>query len=300
MSIKDPDYLRLYHLIEDHLLDCIPEVDDRASILTDAMRYSLLAGGKRIRPVLLLACCELAGERAETALPFACACEYIQTYSLIHDDLPGMDDDDLRRGKPTNHKVYGVGMAILAGDGLLSSAHEAMDRDMLLYLDRPELLKRRVRASHELAKGTGCMGMVAGQAADLTAEHGAPDPNMLSFIHANKTAAFIRSSVMCGAYLGGADRELLENLRVYGDCLGLAFQIVDDIEDVVSTPEERGKAVGGDAESEKLTYPAIYGIETSKSQALALIGKARAAVEKYGEAAQVLCCVADYLEKTIS
>ena len=300
MGISNAEYQRLFRLFEAHATDCLPAVDIKSEPLGEAMRYSLLAGGKRIRPVLLMAACEMAGEKAEMALPFACACEYIQTYSLIHDDLPGMDDDELRRGKPTNHVVYGVGMAILAGDGLLSCAHEAMTKDMLLYLDKPELLKRRIRAAYELAKGTGVLGMVAGQAADLSAEHGVPDEETLRYIHAHKTAAFIRSSVLAGAYLGGADKQLLADLRDYGEALGLAFQIVDDIEDVVSTPEERGKAVGGDADSEKLTYPATYGIEASKEKAFALIDQAVAAVAIYYDHAEVLRCVAEYLRDMIA
>ena len=189
--MKNIMYYNYKDLIEEHLLDFLPEIDHKSITLYEAMKYSLSSGGKRIRPVLMLAACDFAGGDINSALPYACAAEYIHTYSLIHDDLPAMDNDDLRRGMPTSHKVYGDAIAILAGDGLLTSAFEAMNKDMLLYLDTPELLNRRVRASYELAKGAGCRGMVAGQVADIEGEGTHCSKELLEYIHINKTAALL-------------------------------------------------------------------------------------------------------------
>ncbi|MDR2157065.1 MAG: polyprenyl synthetase family protein, partial [Clostridiales Family XIII bacterium] len=245
--IDYPEYHRLKYLVEEHLLDFLPEIDKMSITLYDSMRYSLKAEGKRIRPVLLLAACELSGGDTMQALPYACAVEYIHTYSLIHDDLPAMDDDDLRRGQPTNHKVYGEATAVLAGDGLLSSAFEAMNKDMLLYFDRPNALKQRVRAIFEISKGCGCRGMIAGQLADIEAESKTVSPELLDYIHLNKTAALIASAIIAGAYIGGAETSLFENLRAYGENLGLAFQIADDILDVTGNAMEHGKRPGKDS-----------------------------------------------------
>ena len=294
------EFRKYQNIVEDNILACLPEVDAKSRILYDSMSYSLTSGGKRIRSVLLLAACELCSGAYSGAVPYACAVEYIQTYSLIHDDHPCMDNDDYRRGKLTNHKVFGDGIAMLAGDGLLSAAYEVMSRDMLLYLDKPELLKRRVCALSELSKGTGIRGMVAGQAADLEAERKKVSPDMLSFIHTNKTAAFIKSSVLAGAYLGGADREALEKISEYGESLGLAFQIVDDIQDVIGTKESRGKDVGGDAQAQKATYPALFGIERSKEYASELLNKAAAALEYFKDGTQALSFVIEYLENQIA
>ena len=167
--MKNADYQRYKKLVEEHLLDFLPEIDHKSITVYEAMKYSLLAGGKRVRPALLLGACEFSGGNIKLALPYACAIEYIHTYSLIHDDLPSMDDDDLRRGNPTNHKVFGEAIAILAGDGLLTSAFEAMSKDLLLYFDDVSSLKKRIRAIYEIAKGSGCRGMIAGQVADIEA-----------------------------------------------------------------------------------------------------------------------------------
>lgn len=285
--------------IDEEMKNRLPATDPDSRVLFDAMRYSAEAGGKRIRPVLALLFSRLFGGKDEDVLPFACAIEMVHTYSLIHDDLPCMDDDDYRRGKLTNHKVFGDGMAMLAGDGLLSSAYEVMTKDMLLYLDDPEKLNRRVRAIYELSKGTGVRGMVAGQVADLESEHKDVSPDMLAFIHMNKTAAFIKSSVMAGAYIGGADSDALRRFSVYGESLGLAFQIIDDIQDVIGTKESRGKDVGGDAEAEKATYPALFGIEKSKEYAQELLDKARNAIDFFKGKAESLFFVIDYLEQQI-
>ncbi len=219
-------------LLEEHLLDFIPDVDHKSITLYESMKYSLSAGGKRIRPVLLLAACDFCGGSITEALPYACAIEYIHTYSLIHDDLPCMDNDDLRRGVPTNHKVYGDAVATLAGDGLQSAAFETMNRDMLMYFDDAEALKRRIRAAYEISKGAGCRGIVAGQIADMEAEDRNCSKEMLDYIHLTKTSALIVAAVRAGAQLGNADEKMLEDLTIYAENLGLAFQICDDMLDV--------------------------------------------------------------------
>jgi len=296
--MNSEEYLKLKKIIDDSILDLLPLPDMKSATLTDAMKYSLTAGGKRLRPVLLMACSGVCGEQTEQSIPFACAVEFIHTYSLIHDDLPCMDNDDYRRGKATNHKMFGEGAALLAGDGLLSAAFEVMTKDMLLYMDQPEQLNRRVRAAYEIAKGTGCRCMVAGQMSDKEAENMVCSKDMLSYIHSNKTAAFIKAAVLAGAYLGGADSRIIEKLGEYGDSIGLAFQIVDDIMDVISTLEERGKNVGGDAETGKATYPALYGLEESKKEALRLLAIARKSIEGIDNQ-QVLQYLIDYLTEQI-
>ena len=193
------------NIVEKHLMDFIPDVDHKSITLYESMKYSLSAGGKRIRPVLLLATCDFCGGSIEEALPYACALEYIHNYSLIHDDLPCMDNDDLRRGRPTNHKVYGEAMATLAGDGLQAAAFETMNHDMLLYFDDPAALKKRIRASYEISKGAGCRGMVAGQVADMEAEDKNCSQEMIDYIHLTKTAALIVAAVRAGAQLGTLD-----------------------------------------------------------------------------------------------
>lgn len=293
------EYNRLKSMVEDHILDFLPEIDSKSLTLYDSMRYSLTAGGKRLRSVLLLAACEFCGESVDIALPYACALEYIQTYSLIHDDLPDMDNDDFRRGLPTNHKVYGPSIAILAGDGLLSAAFETMTKDMLLYLDDPERLKRKVRAAFEISKGTGCRGMVAGQIADIEAINKQCSKEMLDYIHLNKTAAFIRSSVLAGCYLGGGEKKRCNDMIIYGESLGLAFQIVDDILDVTGNPRELGKNTGVDKVLNKCTYPSLYGLQQAKDKAQALLEKARNAVADYYDEAEIFNGIIDYLEEAI-
>ena len=292
-------YNKFKNYFNEHLLDFIPEIDDISKELYNAMKYSLLAGGKRLRPVLILAAYEMCESKLSFALPFACAAEYIHTYSLIHDDLPAMDNDDLRRGQPTNHKVFGEDIAILAGDGLLSSAYEAMSKYMLLYLDDPELIKRLIRAQYCLVKGTGVQGMVAGQVADVLNEGKEFSSGILHYIHYNKTAAFIRACVKCGAFLGGADKTLLHDLEIYGENVGLAFQIVDDILDVTSSVEQMGHSIGKDAEEGKCTYPALYGLNASKDQAFELLTRARDAISKYYDNAEVFEYIIQTLEEKI-
>lgn len=283
-------------IIEEHLTDFLPDIDHKSITLYESMKYSLLAGGKRIRPVLLLAACDFCGGRFEEALPYACAIEYIHTYTLIHDDLPCMDNDDLRRGVPTNHKVYGEAVATLAGDGLQSAAYEAMQRDMLLYLDDPTSLKKRIRAAYEITKGCGCRGVVAGQIADMEAENKNCSPELLDFIHLNKTAAMITAAIRAGAALGSPDPEMLENLTIYAENLGLAFQICDDILDVVGDAEEMGKMTGMDQENQKSTYPAIYGLEKSRERLTELTDTAIDALSCYYDNAELFNLLARQLE----
>ena len=283
-------------IIEEHLTDFLPDIDHKSITLYESMKYSLLAGGKRIRPVLLLAACDFCGGRFEEALPYACAIEYIHTYTLIHDDLPCMDNDDLRRGVPTNHKVYGEAVATLAGDGLQSAAYEAMQRDMLLYLDDPASLKKRIRAAYEITKGCGCRGVVAGQIADMEAENKNCSPELLDFIHLNKTAAMITAAIRAGAALGSPDPEMLENLTIYAENLGLAFQICDDILDVVGDAEEMGKMTGMDQENQKSTYPAIYGLEKSRERLTELTDTAIDALSCYYDNAELFNLLARQLE----
>jgi len=280
------EFERYKEIVEEHLLDFIPEIDHKSITIYEAMKYSLAAGGKRLRPVLLLAACEFAGGDIKNAIPYACAIEYIHTYSLIHDDMPEMDNDDLRRGVPTNHKMFGDAMALLAGDGLLSTAFEVMHKDELLYLDDDVRLKRRIRAAYEISKYAGCRGMVAGQVADIEAEGKQCSREMLDYIHINKTAALIMASVRAGAHLGGADEEMMESLTNYAENLGLAFQIVDDILDVIGDEATLGKKTGVDLENNKSTYPALYGLEASQSRLAELTQNAVDALADYYDNAE--------------
>ncbi|MBQ2146943.1 MAG: polyprenyl synthetase family protein, partial [Firmicutes bacterium] len=216
-----------------------------------------------------------------------------------HDDLPAMDNDDYRRGMLTNHKVYGEDIAILAGDALLSASYEVMGKQMLLFLDDEDRLKRLTRAMFELTKGTGVRGMVAGQVADVENEGKACSEEMLTFIHANKTAAFIKSVTLAGGYLGGADEQLLSDLRTYGEHVGLAFQIVDDILDIIGDEKTLGKKTHVDAQLDKATFPALYGLEKSVELAMGHLAKARDAMEKYYDEAEVFNYIIDFLESEI-
>ncbi len=261
--MNNSEYMKYKEIVEQHLVDLLPEVDHKSVTVYASMSYSLMAGGKRIRPTLLMGACEFSGGKTNMAIPYACAVEFVHTYSLIHDDLPAMDDDSLRRGKPTNHKIYGEAMAILAGDGLLNSAYEIMDRDKFLYFDNMDELKKRICASYEIIKGAGCLGMIAGQVADIEAEGKNCSKEMLDYIHLNKTGSLIIAAVRAGAYLGGADEETFQRLTDYAEHLGLAFQIADDILDVKGNEKVTGKITGGDQLKEKATYPSLYGMEAS-------------------------------------
>jgi len=287
------DYRKYF---EEHMLDFLPEIDHKSITLYDSMKYSLSAGGKRIRPVLLLAACDFCGGSIEEAIPYACAIEYIHTYSLIHDDLPCMDNDDLRRGIPTNHKVYGDAVATLAGDGLQSAAFETMHKDMLMYFDDPAALKKRIRACYEISKGSGCRGIVAGQIADMEAEDKNCSKELLDYIHITKTAALIIAAVRAGAQLGGADSETLEALTIYAENMGLAFQIRDDILDVTGDESALGKKTGADAENSKATYPAVVGLEESNARLNELTQTAIDALKDYYDNAELFVELAKVLE----
>ncbi|MDD4563874.1 MAG: polyprenyl synthetase family protein [Eubacteriales bacterium] len=293
--MQSEEYLRLKKLVEDHILYFLPEVDPKSDTISEAMAYSLDAGGKKLRPILLLAACDFCGGDEKLALPYACAIEYIHTYSLIHDDLPAMDDDDLRRGIPTNHKVFGEAVAILAGDGLLTSAFEAMNKDMLLYLDNAEKLKRRVRAVYEISKGAGCRGMIAGQTADIEAENKECTKELLDYIHLNKTAALIKAAVRAGAHLGNADKEKLECLDEYAENIGLAFQIMDDVLDFTGVEEQIGKKTGSDYAKEKATYPSRYGLQESYAKIKELTENAKKIMEPYYDDAEFFIQLSDEL-----
>lgn len=257
----------------------------------EAMRYSLLAGGKRLRPILCLATCELAGGTIEMAMPTACALEMIHTMSLIHDDLPAMDNDDYRRGKLTNHKVYGEDIAILAGDGLLSYSFE------FVATQTPDVPAHRVlQVIARLGRAVGAEGLVGGQVVDLDSE-GLTDVSeeTLTFIHTHKTGALLEACVVCGAILAGASETDIERLSRYAQNIGLAFQIVDDILDITATQEELGKTAGKDLTAQKVTYPSLWGIEESRRQAQQLIAEAKAELSHYGDRAIPLLAIADFI-----
>lgn len=273
-------------IVNEHILDYIPSIDAKSNVLYESMKYSLSSGGKRLRSVLLLSACEFAGGKYQDALPYACAMEYIHTYSLIHDDLPAMDNDDLRRGVPTNHKVYGDGMAVLAGDGLLNTAYEIMNKDLFLHFDNIKELKKRINAAHCICKGAGVTGMIAGQASDIENERKQCSNEMLDYIHLNKTGALIVAAVRAGLYLGGASDEMMSDMTSYAENLGLAFQIADDILDVKGTEEEMGKKAGADKKHEKVTYVSVNGLEASEARLDELTKASIKAVEKYYDNAE--------------
>lgn len=267
-------------------------VDDMCEpgILKDAISYSLLGGGKRIRPALCLISAEVCGEARE-ALDFACAIEMIHTYSLIHDDLPAMDNDVLRRGKSTNHVVFGEGYAILAGDALLNCAFEVM----LNAANNSDCSGKHIKAMHVIAKASGVKGMIAGQAADLLYEGKEPDFEALNYIHLNKTAALIRASVTSGAVLAGANQNELEAFDVYGKSIGLTFQIVDDMLDVYGNERELGKSTGKDDLKGKLTYVRALGFKASRDIAQQKTKQAKEAVSCFGKRADALISIANGL-----
>ena len=279
-------------MIDEHLLDFLPNIDNKSISLYESMKYSLTAGGKRIRPVLLLAACDFAGGDVREALPYACAMEYIHTYSMIHDDLPAMDNDDLRRGVPTNHKVYGEALAILAGDGLLTSAFEAMNKDLMLYLDDANQMAKRIRAINAIAKGAGCRGMVAGQVSDIEGENNEYSNEMLEYIHINKTGALIISAIKAGLYLGNPTKDMLSNFDIYSENLGLAYQIADDILDEIGDPKELGKAIGSDKKQHKNTYTSLNGLEAAFARLEHLTDDALEAIAPYYDNAEFFCNLA--------
>lgn len=277
----------------DHLLS---PTESCPKTLHQAMRYSLFPGGKRLRPILVIAAFEACGgRRSKWLLPVAGALELIHTYSLIHDDLPAMDNDDLRRGRPTHHKVFGEAMAILAGDALLTLAFQLMTpaRPGRQPTIRP-INVRLLQIIHEISRASGCAGMVGGQAADILSTGQPADASTLEYIHRHKTAALIRASVRSGAILAGASPRQLRAMTCYGESIGLAFQIMDDILDVEGNREEMGKDTHGDQSKGKLTYPRLYGLDRSKDKARSLIDQAIRDLAPLGAKAMPLIQLAEY------
>ncbi len=283
-------YLKQRKLMVEEALDSSLTVT-RPETIYEAMRYSLLAGGKRLRPILCLAACELTGGTVAMAMPTACALEMIHTMSLIHDDLPAMDNDDYRRGKLTNHKVYGEDIAILAGDGLLAYAFEYVAVNTQEVA--PELILEIISL---LGRTVGAAGLVGGQVLDLESE-GKEDitTETLSFIHRHKTGALLEASVLSGAILAGASQSERARLSAYAQQIGLAFQIVDDILDITATKEELGKTAGKDIEAQKATYPSLWGLAESKAQAQQLVDRAIAELSSYGELGEPLRAIARFI-----
>lgn len=276
-----PEVARRRRLVDENLLGLLsPERCGMPARLREAMEYSLKAGGKRVRPVMLLSAGAAVGGEEAALLPFACAVEYVHTYSLIHDDLPAMDDDDFRRGRPTCHRAFGEAAAILAGDALLTEAFRVMGEAPLAVRD-PALA---VRAIALLARAAGAEGMVGGQDLDLAAAPGCG----VEEVHRRKTAALIEASAGMGGILGGGAPDRVAALRRYGAAVGLLFQITDDILDETGSFEEMGKAVAKDRARGKLTYPGRHGIEAAAARAEALGAEARAALTRFGDEADVL------------
>ena len=268
---------------EEALRALVAEWKDAPPRLVEAVSYSLFAGGKRLRPALALGACEMVCGTDDPALPVACALEMVHTYSLIHDDLPAMDDDDLRRGRPTSHKVFGEATAILAGDALLTMAFEAAARTGSAVIVT------------ELARAAGVAGMVGGQQMDMDAEGRDVTLAELRGIHACKTGALIRSAARCGALAGGADAAQLDALSAYGDSLGLAFQIADDLLDVTGDAEKLGKATGADAAHVKATYPSLLGLEEAQRLARQTIENALDALAPFGPEADAFRALAHFV-----
>ncbi|KMY67499.1 farnesyl-diphosphate synthase [Desulfocarbo indianensis] len=285
-------YLAERRELVDAALDRMLPADEAGGDILKAMRYSLFAGGKRVRPILCLAACEAVGGGLEDAMFCACALEMVHTYSLVHDDLPAMDDDDFRRGVPTNHKVFGEGMAVLAGDGLLTQAMV-----LLSDADRGEGLDpaRVLRAARAVMRAAGYEGMVGGQAADLAGENAEPDLALVQFIHAMKTGALITASARSGAILGGADEKGEEAMVRYGRRVGLAFQIADDLLDLTGDSRLLGKDTGMDEARGKMTYPGVAGPAAARETGLRLVEEAAQSLEHLGEPAEPLILIARYI-----
>jgi geranylgeranyl diphosphate synthase, type II len=264
--------------VEAALRNSFPSEWDIPAKLSDAMNYSLLAGGKRLRPVLVIAAAEAVGAKSVQAIPVACAVEMIHTYSLVHDDLPAMDNDDFRRGRPTNHKVYGEAMAILAGDGLLTHAFYVASQAVRHGVPAERVLM----IIEELAKRAGISGMVGGQAADMLGEQGITQLEELEYIQLHKTSDLIIFSVIAGGLVGGASPAQLQALELFGRNIGLAFQILDDILDVIGDEAKLGKPIKSDEKHDKVTYPFFLGLDASRDKALQLTTEGKQAIIEAG------------------
>lgn len=272
------------------LYNMMPSSDCVQKTVVDAMKYSIEAGGKRLRPMIMLMTAKLLDLDEAEAMPFACALEMIHTYSLIHDDLPSMDNDDLRRGKPTNHKVFGEAMAILAGDGLLNLAAETVSK-----AETSTLPERKLKAIGELFTASGFGGMIGGQVVDLESEGKRISPEEMQTIHLMKTGALIRAAGRIPCALAGASEEDTKAITAYCDNLGVAFQICDDLLDVYGTTEELGKAVGSDEQNEKSTYVTLFGKEKAEELMRVHTEKAKENLSRFGEKAEELILLAEYL-----
>jgi geranylgeranyl diphosphate synthase type II len=280
-------------IIERALARSVTESDGPAKRLSEAMRYSLLASGKRLRPILALAACEAIGGPIEAAMGLACAIEMIHTYSMVHDDLPCMDDDDLRRGRPANHKVFGEAIATLAGDALLTDAFKVLARSAL-STPGPASPAAVLETIAELAEAAGSQGMVGGQVIDLLAEGKPMDLSQLEYLHGKKTGALFAAAVCGGARLSGASRAQLEALRAYARALGLAFQVIDDVLDVEASTEQMGKRTHKDEARGKATYPSLIGLEQSRVLARSLVRLAHEALAGFDERAEPLRRLASF------
>ncbi len=276
-------------MVELALEGALPEKEGPDAQVVEAMRYSLFAGGKRLRPILCLAAAEAVGGDPQDALPAACALEMIHTYSLIHDDLPAMDDDDLRRGKPTNHKVFGEAIAILAGDALLTEAFVLLSDSRTLQPDRA------VNITKVIATAASYRGMVGGQVVDMLFQNKPADLETVQLMHSRKTAALIAAAAESGALAGMGSEAEVEAMGRYGRCIGLAFQIADDILDIEGDVELLGKSTGADVARGKVTYPAAVGLECSREDARNLVDAALTALEGFDQEADPLRALANYI-----
>ena len=284
------NYLKEHQIqVETWMQSLVPAQPGPLAQVMESMRYSLFAGGKRLRPILLMAAADAVGSDGQRFLQSACALEMIHTYSLIHDDLPAMDDDDYRRGRLTNHKVFGEGMAILAGDGLLTLAFETLLSQPGVT---PDVL---VRVTSEVAQAAGPSGMVGGQAIDLGSEGQQPSPEVMKLMHRLKTGALFRASLRAGAMLGGGSDEDVRGLTDYAEQFGLAFQITDDILDVTGTEAVLGKPIGSDEKNNKATYVSVYSLPAAQRMAQEAVTDAVAALGRFGDRAWVLRSLAEYL-----
>jgi len=287
---------RRQRLVDGALERWVPGEHEFPPNVHQAMRYSLFAGGKRLRPILVLAAAEAVGGRIADALPLACSLELIHTYSLIHDDLPSMDDDDLRRGKPTSHKVFGEALAILAGDALVTESFHLLTRPDLMQDVSP---RRRLRAINQVARAAGSYGMVGGQVMDISSQGLEIEPHLLEYIHSHKTGALIAASVCAGAIIGGASPSQCKALNRYGEKLGLAFQVTDDLLDVQGEERKLGKAVGKDQAKGKATYPGLFGNAESRRKAEVLVEEALGHLRPFDRRANPLREIAKFiLERT--
>lgn len=279
-------------IVDKYMDKFLPAAEEYPKVIHEAMRYSVFAGGKRLRPIMVMETCKAFGGDWEKSMPFACSLEMIHTYSLIHDDLPAMDNDDYRRGRLTSHKVFGENMAILAGDALLHHAFETMAEACVEINDI-----KATRAMLAIAQGAGIHGMVVGQVVDVISEGKKIDKQTLDFIHKNKTAAMLIGALKSGAYLGGATDEDIDKLERIGELVGVAFQIQDDILDVTSTFEKLGKPINSDEKNNKITYATMFGVEKASEIVEEMSNEAIEILKSMGDKTDFLVKLTEYLIK---